>query len=775
MRRSAAWLWLAVVLAASIFLAVKAAQGIALDSNILALLPRAERDAGAQSVQDRIAQAFSRRVVFLVGDSSAARAASAARILSTALERSGTVAAVTSTLDPDAQRKMGAAYFPYRAGLLTDTDRAALLGGHGEAVIERALSILYGAGGFANGKLLAHDPFLLLPTFFLHLPVPQSKFTMEDGALSTRDGKLTYVLVSADLSGNPYATEFQKTFIETILRTTAHLKAQTPDLVIVRTGAIFYAQEGTQTATRETSVIGTASLLGTLALIFFIFRGFRPILLGFVAIGTGILCAVSGTLLIFGSIHAVALLLGVSLIGISVDYSLQYFCEYFDEGAADPPSRMRRVLPGITVGLGATLIGYFTLLVAPLPGLRQVAVISMLGLAASFLTVALWYPILDRQRGSASGAWLLKFSAFHWALWEKRKLRGTRLSIIGLCLAAAASGALFLRTDDDVRNMQSLSPDLKRQEREIERLTGASASTQFLLVRGANEQAVLEIEEKLAPMLDKAKREGAIAGFTSMAQFLPSIRRQTENRTLVRDKLMTPHLQDYVRQIGYEGDIDASGAKGFLLPGALPKVGPLSLLSLLDIGAAGQPAHVILLQGLRDGAAVKALVADVSGVRLISLVDDWSALFGDYRRYAVAVPALAALLMLPLFCWRYGWRRGLLVLAPPLGAVALAPPIAALFGVPFTFFNAMALILVLSVGVDYSVFCSETSGARKPVTALAIALAALCTILSFGMQALSSVFAVHAFGVTMLIGIFLAFLFAPAAGSQAVRERISAP
>jgi predicted exporter len=47
---------------------------------------------------------------------------------------------------------------------------------------------------------------------------------------------------------------------------------------------------------------------------------------------------------------------------------------------------------------------------------------------------------------------------------------------------------------------------------------------------------------------------------------------------------------------------------------------------------------------------------------------------------------------------------------------------------------------------------------------LAVCLAASSTILSFGLLALSGVFAVHAFGVTMLIGIALAFLLAPAAG-----------
>jgi Predicted exporter len=170
---------------------------------------------------------------------------------------------------------------------------------------------------------------------------------------------------------------------------------------------------------------------------------------------------------------------------------------------------------------------------------------------------------------------------------------------------------------------------------------------------------------------------------------------------------------------------------------------------------------------VRDAAAVKAAIAGTSDVRFISLADDWSALFAKYRQYAIGLLALSVALMFPLLAFRYGLVRAMRVLAPSLLAVVVAPLIAALTGVPFTFFNAMALILVLSVGVDYSVFCAETGGERKPVTTLAIALAALGTILAFGMLALSRVFAVHAFGMTMLIGIFIAWLFAPAAGANA--------
>jgi predicted exporter len=762
MKRYGAWLWLAALVLTAAWLALRLSSGILLESNILALLPPTERDAAAQNVQDRIARAFSSRVIFLVGDPDAAKARAAALRFSAALVHSGLISALTSKLDTGAERRMAAAYYPYRTGLLAEEDREHLLANDAGALVSRALSILYGPAGFANAKLIAHDPFLLLPAWFLALPLPQSRLAADDGVLSVRDGNDTYVLVSAILEGDPYVIRFQTRFTNFVSRTIGALQAGTHSLKVLRTGAVFYAQQAAQEAMNETSIIGFLSVAATLAVILIVFHGLRPILLGFLAIGAGVLCAFVGTLLVFGQIHIVALLFGVSLIGISVDYSLQYFCEYFDSAALDPEARLRRVLPGVCVGLVTTLIGYCTLLLAPFPGLRQVAVFSLIGLIASCLTVALWYPALDTRRPPRPDNGFVAFAARHWVLWEKPGLWPARAVIAALCVASGLAGMLVLHTDDDVRHLQSLSSDLKSQQSEVERLTGSSPGTQFLLVRGTDEQNVLEKEEKIAERLSRVRR--ALGGFTTMAQFVPSIARQKENLELVRTRLMTPHLAAYLARTGYEGKFDYSATGRFLRPEDLPRTGPLSLLSILDIAGRDHRAHIVLLQNVTNPAGVEKAIDDIGGVRLVRLPDEWSRLFADYRRYAIGLLGLSAALMYPMLGWRYGWVSGLRVMAPSLLAVALAPPLAALGGVAFTFFNAMALVLVLSIGVDYAVFCRETSGVRKPVTMLAILLAALSTIFSFGMLAFSRVFAVHAFGMTMLIGISLAFLFAPAAG-----------
>lgn len=770
-RRLGAIVWIAAILIAIGYLGARLAAGVTLESNILALLPRQERDVSVQLAGDRLANSLSRRFGLLVGSTSPEKAAAAARILTAELQRSGTVSSFNSTIDRNAQQRMGTAYFPYRAGLLSDVDRAALQAGRGNDLKGRALSFLYGVGGLADAKLVARDPFLLFPNYLLKLPVAQSRLIVNGDALTVQDGAITYALVSGDLAGPPYSLEFQKKFDKAVSGGIAELKtAGIPGLSMLRTGAVFYAHDASQEALNETSLIGFVSLFGTLALIVVVFGGLRPIMLDAFAIGSGILCAFLGTLLIFGQVHVLSLLFGVSLIGISVDYSLQYFCEYFDPEAPDSEARLRRVLPGLVIGLSTTLIGYCTFLLAPFPGLKQVATFSLIGLTVSCLTVILCYPLFDRHRPPRPGNRFVKIAAGHWSLWESKRLAPVRLILLLVLFAAAAGGLAKFQVDDDVHHFQSLSPDLRHQEAEFTRLTGTPAGTQFLLLRGANEQALLEKEERLQSKLSGLMRSGALGDYTAISQFVPSAARQKENRALVRDRLLTPYQSEYLQEIGYTGVPDYPLTGKYLTIADLPATGPFALVKLLDVSDRGTAAHVLLLRDVHDASAVRAAFSGMTDVRFVSLADDWSALFGEYRRYALVLLALSAALMLPLLALRYGLRGAVRVLAPSLLAVLLAPLIASLFGIAFTFFNAMALVLVLSVGVDYSVFCAETSGVRRPVTTLAIALAALGTILSFGMLSLSRVFAVQAFGVTMLIGIFIAYLLAPAVGDSEKRR-----
>ena len=773
--RLAALLWLGVVAAAVLYLLLRLHDGVQFQTDLLALLPQEERDATVQHAKEKVAALFGQRIVLLVGDDDRDAARSAGAELAQVLGDTGIASSVTFTLPSDGFRRLGQMFFPYRFGLLTAADRQRLEEGRGAEIVSRALANVYGPAAIADGTLLQRDPFLLLPSFLAELPTPLPRLTPDDGVLSVRDGAKTYVLISAQLSGDAFALAVQDRFMRVFTAAEEKLRSQWPDLRVLRFGAVFYAHAGAAAAMEETSAIGIVSLLGTVALVLAVFRALRPLWLTTLAIGVGVACAFSVSLWLFGALHVLALLIGVSLIGISLDYCLQYLSARFDLAASTPRRRLHRVLPGISLGIGTPLIGCGTLLLAPFPGLHQVAVFSAVGLAASFVTVLLWLPALDGHEPFRHGGRLLAASGWLWSFWEEPRYRRPRIALVALCLALALGGATRLRVDDDVRRLQALSDDLKRQEAEVRRLTGISGGTEFLLVRAADGERALQTEEMLVDRLAAAKRDGAIANYQALAQIIPSIARQQADRVLVRDKLLGPFLADYYDRLGIaDRTVAQEEVRGFLTPAVITPDSPLSFLRNLVIeeDAAGA-THLVLLNGVSRLDEVWQASEAVPGVRLVDPAGDVTRLLGEYRRRAVLLLAVSALLMLPIITWRYGLRDGFRVLLPAAVAVLLTPPLVAVAGVPFTFFSAMALVLVLSMGIDYAVFCKETDPAERPVTMLGVWLAMVTTLLSFGLLAFSRVFAVQAFGMTLLVGTSLAFLVSPLTGdSRGVRGKM---
>jgi predicted exporter len=760
--RILALVWLAVVALAVGYLVVRAHDGLPLRTDLLALLPREDQDPVLQRANDAVSRALARRVVVLVGHSSREVARDAATRLAADMTATGLVDPVADALDTDRLKRLGTLYFPYRGGLLAEADRTLLAAGQGEEVATKALAQAFGVGGIADGNLLRADPFLLLPSFFADLPLPLTRLRLDEGMLTVTDDSMTWILVMTSLAHEPFALDVQERLVGAFNASSAALRVAHRELQIRRLGAVFFAEAGSRTAIGEASMLATASLVGTILLIVIVFRRVRPLLLNLLVVGVGIIAALAGSLIIFGELHVAALLFGTSLIGISVDYGLFYTSSVFDPAGGTPLERLHRVMPGIVLGLFAALLGYGALALAPFPGLRQIAVFSVIGLLAAVATVLLWLPRLDINRQARHLAGLLVAADWMYAFWEAPRWRRARVLLLLTALAIALAGLVRFHTDNDVRRMQALSPELLRDQEDIRRLIGTTAATQFLLVEGADDEAALRREETVAPTLARLRTEGALVGAQMPAGFVPSAERQRDNQTLVRKQLDEPFLARQRATLGMEpGAADAKAAN----PGHLTldeALASKAVPMLRDLVLA-PGIHVVALQGLARPDAVRAAFADVAGVRLVDPTADFSSLLGKYQQRALLLTALSAMLMFGGLALRYGWKGAGWVMVPSAIAVSLAPAMLVLAGQAFTFFHAMALVLLLSIANDYAIFSAESPTARRSVTLLAVWMAAVTTLLSFGLLAVSRVPAVHNFGSTMLIGILLAFFTAPLA------------
>ena len=763
MSRVGLWVYLGLLIAAVILIGWRLKDGLPLDTNVVAMLPQSESAEWVVRAEAAERAQGTDQLIVLVGNANFETARAAAQTLGKTLVDGGVLKSLQNHTGQSTFRHMSETLFPHRTGLLSESDRRLLMAGQGQTLIDRAMVQIVSPLSLADAEVIRRDPFLLLPNYLAAGAENSSKLQSRANVLAVEEKGVWYVLVRGRLAGNPFDKGFQTRALKLFDETTQQLVKAHGDLKILKTGAVFYGEHAYRQAEDEAGFIGVISLVGIILLNFLVFRSFQPLALILVAIASGITGGLAVTLLFFGSLQMLALVFGVGLIGISVDYAFHYFCEKFGSGAPTAALRARAVRSGLTLGLVSSVLGFITLALTPFPGLQQIALFSASGLTMAYLCVLYLFPYLDRATPFSHGEKLLAASMKLHDFWWRKELRGGRILLIGMLVLVGLFGATRITADDDVRRLQSLPQELQAEEQAIRYLAGVDNQTYRFFVRGSGAEEVLQAEEALALDLEALRASGAIGNYRMISQFIPSKARQSENRALV-DRALMPQLEQHMAALGLAGEQPYPRVDQPLTLDQFTGEGMPELISQLRVyGTPGIVVHAVMLSGVKDREAL-ARLADKSGhIALVSQADSLSKTFGAYRVRALIMLGIAYGVVLVFLSLRYGVMGALKVMLPSMSAVALAPCLLALMGEPFTFFNAMSLMLIFAIGLDYALFNRESAGHRQRRAMLANGLSALSTLLAFGLLALSDTFAIHAFGLTILVGITLAYLLAPIA------------
>ncbi|MEG1971467.1 MAG: hypothetical protein RR101_15255, partial [Burkholderiaceae bacterium] len=269
----------------------------------------------------------------------------------------------------------------------------------------------------------------------------------------------------------------------------------------------------------------------------------------------------------------------------------------------------------------------------------------------------------------------------------------------------------------------------------------------------------LEREEALKPRLAHLVAQGGLTGFRAVSDWLPSIARQessaaqwatAQDRALAVAALTT-------------GAVPAGGATSaaaLTLPHWLASPAAAALRSQW-LGAVGEgQASVVSLAGVtrEQLPALAAAARDLPGVSFVDRSAEMAELMARYRNLMGVLLISGFLAVWAALALRYGRNAWRAVLPTALGS-ALTLAVFGGLGVPFSLFTVLALALLLGMGVDYGIFLLEHPDDGKAW--LAVALAGISTLLSFGLLALSATPALHAFGLTMLVGEILIWLLTP--------------
>lgn len=810
MQSSPKWrlaIWLLLMLAASLWTLQLWQNGARVQSDILAMLPHLQQDKLTERALNQVEAKLADQVYIALVAKDETTAIAAAKLLMQKLEADlvarGKQGALTDIRSADMQlgEALGQFYFPHRFKLLTAPQAEALASQNIESLLEAATAQLYNAFSYANSNLLAQDPLLLFPANLLIL-APSSKVRASQGILLANQGDNVAAVVMAkgrESAFNPNAQLAQMTALTQGLDA---VKQSYPDITVLKAGALFHALAATQTAKSEISILGLASLLGVIALVWLAFRSVMPLLLAIVTISSGLLLAVTFTLSVFGELHLLTLVFGTSLIGIAIDYSFHFYCERLSDTERSAQATVAYIFPTVTLAFITSALAYVGIGLAPFPGMQQVAIFCAAGLLGAYLTLMLAYPLLAGSRLPAGSRPLALAGTYLASLTQLSKRFTTPLGmgmfalvILVWCLV----GVTKLTVDDDIRHLQQSPASVTEPENQLRQLLSVGTDNQFLLVRAPSEEALLQQLERVSPMLDTAITNQELGNYVSLSRYLPSHRKQdtayhlqgeiyqTQIDTVLTSLGLDENLKPELQAAYLAAQTEYITPAAFFTLGAGKQLAPLWLApneanspvsngALNDDGAsadhgaehgADQGADygadygaIVLLGGIQQIDALKARFAQDESVQLIDKVADISAVMGHYRLLTLKLLALALGIALLLFSLNFGFKKAAVVVAVPALAALLTLATLGLTGSPLSLFHALALILVFGIGIDYSLFFASAQNHGKAVM-MAVFMSACSTLLAFGLLAFSQTQAIHYFGLTLSLGIGFTFLLSP--------------
>ncbi len=731
-----------------------------LETDILAMLPQDSRDTQVRDATRKLADSAARRIVVLVGAPRWSEARDAGDRYAAALARSGAPVTLRYTVTDQESAGWIDFYSPYRQQLLTSAQVDMLGRESTPALAQRALAGLYQPMGMPRLGRWQEDPLNLFGQW-LGERAGQSRIRVVDERLSLSTPTRSYALIM--LEQNSPAFSVSGNLSPLLDQTAREVRRHAPDVDIVTAGIPLFAAAAASQAQHEVHTIGAGSLLGIILLTVLAFNGLRPRLLVTVSLFAGLGTAITVTALLFGKLHLITLVFGASLIGVAENYGNNYYAYRLGRPASERWAMLRQQRGVMCLAFMTTAIGYALLALTPFPGLMQMAVFSVSGLLAAFLTVLLCLPYVD--------AGTLPFNRFAhrigglYTLWPDMTRRRNALLAGAACLLILLAGLFSIKTNDDIRLLQNASPRLIQEQRQVGQLLDMPSPGQFFLIEGASPELVLQREEALKSRLAPLLVAGEIKGVQSVSDWVPSARRQCANFAKLEQTIYAPGgVVDQVnRQLGETEQ-----------PRVTRTCQPLSIDSWLAspvseplraqwLGKLGkQYASIVMLRGLDNPAKLPALhtLAQEPGVRFIDKVAEISALLAHYRQLMSGVIVLSYALVFGMLWWHFG-RQAWRALLPTALASLLTIALLAVTGHPIQLFNILALLLILGMGVDYGVFLLAETGENKHRAFLSVTLAAAGTLLAFGLLALSATPALSAFGLTMLLGISLAWWLNP--------------
>jgi predicted exporter len=312
-------------------------------------------------------------------------------------------------------------------------------------------------------------------------------------------------------------------------------------------------------------------------------------------------------------------------------------------------------------------------------------------------------------------------------------------------------------------------------EQTIKQLLPIHREHSFFLVTGKQIDDWYQNEQILVSSLRQLKQQNQLKDFQAISAFWPDQSLQRQNYQLLKHTVyQADFLKRYMTDLGFDENAYAKEVNDFKLAENLT----ISLTTWLNsneklksqwLGCNENGCQsIVSLMGIKELATLESLAKSDA----VSWVNHTGEMSGLFKRYRFDVSILIIIVCTLIYCGlllKLGRLNAARIMAVPVVSMLSALATLGIFNQLFSLFNLFALLLVLEIGIDYAFFFymagqDQNVDEKRTSTSLAVTLSAFTTLLSYGLLATCTTTIVHTFGLTLLVGVLVAFLLSPLVG-----------
>lgn len=758
--------------------------------------PEGEQRTKAQVSKALSTSELSRTLVVTLEGRSASEGAALAEELESLIRSDSTLVAALTYVNSGPPQGIDEAlwrlYNPRRLYFLSDTPEKAAQrltdDGLSQTLQNLAESLASPVSPLIN-RVAPEDPFLIVPNLLQSLMSGGPSLALEDGRYVAQDrfGVVFLATKAPALDSTVQADVWRR-----LTLAFESLRRSHPEVRIETSGFARFAQSTHEHMEQDISRIAIISIVSLTLFCWFLFRSLRLLILLQVPIALGMLAAMATTLAFWGNVHGVTLAVGASLIGVAMDYVLHFYAHLrLCPAPGGPVATMRHIKVALLLGALTTVVGFVALGASPFPALVQIATFSAVGVSAALVATLTIVPHLVRAN-QAPGPHLERLAA---ALARLVSVLYRQPLVARGLLAGAALfsvvGIWRLDWQDDLSTLTLPDRAIAAEDARVRQRITSLDTRRVVVALAETEDQALEVNAQVAAALDRAQATGNLAGWQGLSRMLPSPEVQRQVYEAVRTADLPHRMPEALERAGFNAD----GFAPFYELLRAPPPEPLTFDTILSSPAAdlvrphrvllgdGSVALLTFLRGVKDSGPIEHDLASIPGALYIDQNELMTNASRQHRRRTseLVMAGLVGVFLVLLAQYRR-WRPALAATLPAVLAASVTLGVLGLIGVPLNILGLTSLLMVLSLGVDYSVFLVDAdngvdliSEQELGATMTGLLVSWISNLCGFGLLAMSEQPALRLIGLIAGIGVTCALLLAPTALVPTARSRRTRP